>query len=203
MRSGPMGRVLRAARPSPAAGAGSSTGRSPRRHSCQARGASAPIEPARGGACRPRTGSPPGPTRAIISAAHQRPQNAKPPMPHQRRKANGPKPQQSEVASPSATEDQPPGEPDAAAPAPESAPAPQAAGPSQTAPPAPDAGRQQRLNLADLKDRSIQQLTQIAKDLNVQGATGMRKQDLIFQILKAQTEKSGFIFSEGVLEVLP
>ena len=50
---------------------------------------------------------------------------------------------------------------------------------------------------------SIQKLTQVAKDLNVAGATGMRKQDLIFQILKAQTEQSGFIFSEGVLEVLP
>jgi transcription termination factor Rho len=37
----------------------------------------------------------------------------------------------------------------------------------------------------------------------VGGATGMRKQELIFQILKAQTEQSGFIFSEGVLEVLP
>jgi transcription termination factor Rho len=60
-----------------------------------------------------------------------------------------------------------------------------------------------RLNITDLKDMSIQKLTQIAKDLNVAGATGMRKQDLIFQILKAQTEQSGFIFSEGVLEVLP
>ena len=50
---------------------------------------------------------------------------------------------------------------------------------------------------------SIQKLTQIGKDLNVGGATGMRKQDLIFQILRAQTEQSGFIFSEGVLEVLP
>ena len=50
---------------------------------------------------------------------------------------------------------------------------------------------------------SIQKLTQIAKDLTVGGATGMRKQELIFQILKAQTEQSGFIFSEGVLEVLP
>jgi transcription termination factor Rho len=59
------------------------------------------------------------------------------------------------------------------------------------------------LNITDLKDMSIQKLTQIAKDLNVVGATGMRKQDLIFQILKAQTEQSGFIFSEGVLEVLP
>ena len=60
-----------------------------------------------------------------------------------------------------------------------------------------------RLNITDLKDMSIQKLTQIAKDLNVGGATGMRKQELIFQILKAQTEMSGFIFSEGVLEVLP
>ena len=59
------------------------------------------------------------------------------------------------------------------------------------------------LNITDLKDMSIQKLTQIAKDLTVAGATGMRKQELIFQILKAQTEQSGFIFSEGVLEVLP
>ena len=67
-----------------------------------------------------------------------------------------------------------------------------------------DEGRRGRgLNITDLKDKSIQELTQIAKDLNVAGATGMRKQELIFQILKAQTEQSGFIFSEGVLEVLP
>ena len=59
------------------------------------------------------------------------------------------------------------------------------------------------LRITDLKDLSIQTLTQIAKDKNVAGATGMRKQELIFQILKAQTEQSGFIFSEGVLEVLP
>ena len=65
------------------------------------------------------------------------------------------------------------------------------------------AGQANGLNITELKDMSIQKLTQIAKDLNVAGATGMRKQDLIFQILKAQTEQSGFIFSEGVLEVLP
>jgi len=59
------------------------------------------------------------------------------------------------------------------------------------------------LNIGELKDMSIAKLTQVAKDLNVAGATGMRKQELIFQILKAQTEQSGFIFSEGVLEVLP
>ncbi len=64
-------------------------------------------------------------------------------------------------------------------------------------------GRHSGLNIGELKDMSIQKLTQVAKELNVPGATGMRKQELIFQILKAQTEQSGFIFSEGVLEVLP
>ena len=59
------------------------------------------------------------------------------------------------------------------------------------------------LNISELKDMSISKLTQIAKDLSIVGATGLRKQEVIFQILKAQTEQSGFIFSEGVLEVLP
>src|SRR5919197_49444 len=66
-----------------------------------------------------------------------------------------------------------------------------------------DGRRGQGLNITDLKDKSIQQLTQIAKDLNVAGATGMRKQDLIFQILKSRAEKSGNLFSEGGLETLP
>src|SRR3954451_10342466 len=59
------------------------------------------------------------------------------------------------------------------------------------------------LNLADLKEMSISKLTQIAKSMDVPGATGMRKQELIFKVLAAQTEKSGLIFSEGVLETLP
>jgi transcription termination factor Rho len=78
--------------------------------------------------------------------------------------------------------------------------------PTPETPPTPPPQQQQRrdgLRITDLKDMSIQKLTQIAKDLSVGGATGMRKQELIFQILKAQTEQSGFIFSEGVLEVLP
>src|SRR5213595_3011477 len=58
-------------------------------------------------------------------------------------------------------------------------------------------------NLADLKEMSISKLTQIAKGMDVPGATGMRKQELIFKVLAAQTEKSGLIFSEGVLECLP
>ena len=75
--------------------------------------------------------------------------------------------------------------------------------PANPAPDAPRPSKTPTLNINDLKDMSIQKLTQVAKDLNVAGATGMRKQDLIFQILKAQTEQSGFMFSEGVLEVLP
>jgi transcription termination factor Rho len=74
---------------------------------------------------------------------------------------------------------------------------------AKPAAPAPAAQRPPGLNITELKDMSIQKLTQIAKDMNVPGATGMRKQEVIFQILKAQTEQSGFIFSEGVLEVLP
>src|SRR5262245_4321320 len=74
--------------------------------------------------------------------------------------------------------------------------------PADARPPEPKSAPQS-LKITDLKDLSIQKLTQIAKEKNVAGATGMRKQDLIFQILKAQTEQSGLIFSEGVLEVLP
>src|ERR1051326_2758866 len=78
--------------------------------------------------------------------------------------------------------------------------APAQNGSDRPRPPTPPAAP---LNINDLKDMTIQKLTQVAKDLNVAGATGMRKQDLIFQILKVQTEMSGFMFSEGVLEVLP
>ena len=59
------------------------------------------------------------------------------------------------------------------------------------------------MDIAQLKEMNISALTQVAKELNLQGASGMRKQELIFKILQAQTEKSGFIFSEGVLETLP
>ena len=59
------------------------------------------------------------------------------------------------------------------------------------------------MDIGELKDMSISKLTHIAKELDIPGATGMRKQELIFKILQAQTEKSGLIFSEGVLETLP
>ncbi len=59
------------------------------------------------------------------------------------------------------------------------------------------------MELASLKDLSVTELTKVARELDVPNATGMRKQDLIFQILKARSEKSGLLFSEGVLETLP
>src|SRR5262245_36558367 len=59
------------------------------------------------------------------------------------------------------------------------------------------------MDINDLKDMSISRLTKIAGQLDIPGGTGMRKQELVFKILQAQAEKSGFIFSEGVLETLP
>jgi transcription termination factor Rho len=59
------------------------------------------------------------------------------------------------------------------------------------------------MNIAELKEMNIASLSQVAKELNVTGASSMRKQELIFEILKAQTEKDGLIFAEGVLEILP
>ena len=59
------------------------------------------------------------------------------------------------------------------------------------------------MNLVELKGKNIAELTTMADELKVEGASGMRKQDLIFAILNAQTEKNGMIFGEGVLEILP
>ncbi len=59
------------------------------------------------------------------------------------------------------------------------------------------------LDIAKLKDLKITELNKIAKELNIEGASGLKKQELIFKILQAQTEKNGLIFGEGVLEVLP
>jgi transcription termination factor Rho len=59
------------------------------------------------------------------------------------------------------------------------------------------------MNLVELKGKNIAELATMADELKVEGASGMRKQDLIFAILNAQTEKNGMIFGEGVLEILP
>jgi len=61
----------------------------------------------------------------------------------------------------------------------------------------------QVISLSAMKEMSISALTKIAKELEIAGATGMRKQELIFEILRVRAEKSGNIFSEGVLETLP
>ena len=59
------------------------------------------------------------------------------------------------------------------------------------------------MNIAELKSLKIKELGELAQTMNVPGYSGLRKQELIFKILEAQTEKDGNIFSEGVLEILP
>jgi transcription termination factor Rho len=59
------------------------------------------------------------------------------------------------------------------------------------------------MDIAELKSKKIAELTKIAKDLSIQNYTDYRKQDLIFKILEAQSEKDGLSFSKGVLETLP
>ena len=60
-----------------------------------------------------------------------------------------------------------------------------------------------KVNLKDLKKLRISELNRMAKDLGVDGANSMRKQELIFSLLQAQSEKGGHIYGEGVLETLP
>jgi transcription termination factor Rho len=59
------------------------------------------------------------------------------------------------------------------------------------------------MNLNELKKKKIGELTEVARELKVEGASGMVKQELIFSILQAQTAKNGLIYGEGVLEILP
>ncbi len=59
------------------------------------------------------------------------------------------------------------------------------------------------MNLAELKEKPVAELNAIARNVGLAGASGLRKQELIFKILEAQTEKNGLIFAEGVLEILP
>jgi transcription termination factor Rho len=84
-------------------------------------------------------------------------------------------------------------------PAPAAAPQPVAAAPT----PAPAPTTPSGLNLKVLKEKKINELAQLARDFNVEGSSAMRKQELIFAILQAQTEQNGFIYGEGVLEILP
>lgn len=59
------------------------------------------------------------------------------------------------------------------------------------------------MHLAELKQKSIADLNEVARDLKIENAANLRKQELIFAILQAQTEKNGVVFGEGVLETLP
>src|ERR671924_934513 len=67
----------------------------------------------------------------------------------------------------------------------------------------PDAVDDSGLNLKALKEKKISDLALIGKNFNIEGAANMRKQELIFAILQAQTEQNGHIYGEGVLETLP
>lgn len=60
-----------------------------------------------------------------------------------------------------------------------------------------------KLVISELKEMKITELTKIAKELNVNGLSGLKKQDLIFKLLQAQAEKEGLMFGEGILEILP
>ena len=59
------------------------------------------------------------------------------------------------------------------------------------------------MNLVELKKMKISELTRMAKDFKIEGATGMPKQNLIFALLQVQSEQNGLIYGEGVLEILP
>ena len=63
--------------------------------------------------------------------------------------------------------------------------------------------KEEMMNLSELKHKKINELAALARDLNVEGAAGLRKQELIFAILQAQVEKNGMISGGGVLETLP
>jgi transcription termination factor Rho len=59
------------------------------------------------------------------------------------------------------------------------------------------------MNIVELKMMKISELTEMAKEFHIDGASGMRKQDLIFSLLQAHSERNGLIYGEGVLEILP
>ena len=59
------------------------------------------------------------------------------------------------------------------------------------------------LKLKELKEKKISELTNMARDLSIEGASGMRKQELIFAMLQSELEKNGEIYGEGALEILP
>jgi transcription termination factor Rho len=61
----------------------------------------------------------------------------------------------------------------------------------------------QTMELQELKVKTMSELLALSQELEIQGTSGLRKQELIFKILEAQTQKNGLIFAQGVLEILP
>ncbi len=59
------------------------------------------------------------------------------------------------------------------------------------------------MNLVELKELRISELMKMAKEFGIEGASGMRKQDLVFSLLQANADRNGLIYGEGVLEILP
>jgi transcription termination factor Rho len=74
---------------------------------------------------------------------------------------------------------------------------------SNAEPDIPPVGDGETMHLNELKRKKISELVQLAHDFNIEGASNMRKQELIFALLQAQTDKNGSIYGEGVLETLP
>jgi len=91
----------------------------------------------------------------------------------------------------------------AAASAEPAAPATEKAAASASRQRAPLPSNGENLNIGELKQKTIRELVSYGTELKVEGVGGLRKQDLIFRILEAQTDRAGLIFSEGVLEILP
>jgi len=142
---------------------------------------------------------------AVIDAEAPVAEKAEKPKRAPRKKAAAPVVEESgapalagEPPAPEVKVEEPPAEIPAETPAEAAAPAPS---------PLPHRQQQQQaaetIDIRVLKEMKLPDLSKLAKELNVENATGMRKQDLIFAVLQAQTEKSGLIFSEGVLECLP
>ncbi len=61
----------------------------------------------------------------------------------------------------------------------------------------------EQIDISKLKDMKMSELTKLAKDMNINGVSGMKKQDLIFKILQGRAEKEGLMFGAGTLEILP
>jgi transcription termination factor Rho len=75
--------------------------------------------------------------------------------------------------------------------------------PAPAAAPANGGNGGKTLHIEELKEMKMAELLKLARDMGVQGVSGMKKQDLMFKILQAQAEKEGLMFGEGTLEILP